>query len=96
MDTWIVKTRRMVRVVQAEDQWAAWDCLRDEPPERFGITVEARRADAPEADAYAVRTAHLMGRRWGRPDVARAFILAGGAVGLPDTSAEDLPIEEAV
>lgn len=89
MTTWVVTTREGEREVEADDQWGAFDSLRDVLPVELGIVVQAKPKGASDDDSYACRTSHLMGR-WGKNAVARAFIALAVANGLPDTTAEDL------
>ncbi len=88
MGTWRVTTKGRTLAVEAADQWEAFDALRDQPLEAFGLVVEATQRMSPE-DTYAVRTPKLLAR-WGRLDDAREVIALVVAAGGPDTSAADL------
>lgn len=79
--TWMLRSLAIREVVRAEDQWEAWDSLRDRPLEDFGLIVLAEPNE--DADPIPVQTEMLM-RRWGRYDDAVAFhalAVANGLVG---------------
>lgn len=85
--TWQLRSAAIDEIVQARDQFEAWDTLRDRPIEDLGLVVEAEPDE--NADPIPVRTSGLM-FRWGRDDDARAFIELAIANDLPDTTAADL------
>ena len=87
---WLVSTKNIDEVVEAADQWEAFDSLRGREAIEFGLVVEAQPAQETAEAAIAIRTSALFGR-WGDAGTARLFIKAGIQYGLPDTSAEDLP-----
>ena len=89
MSKWMVSTKNIDIVVDAEDQWEAFAALKTREPEEFGMVVEAQRADQTGEEAFSVRTSHLFGK-WGRNDIAVRFIKQAIAMGLPDTGADDL------
>lgn len=84
---WHIRSREINEVVNAADQFAAWDTLSDRPVEDFGLVVAAEREE--DADPVYVRTSALM-FRWGRDADAEAFISVAVANGLPDTTEQDL------
>lgn len=86
MTAWHVRTRLINEVVQADDQFVAWDTLRGRPAEEFGLIVVAEPDES--GDPIPVRTSALM-FSWGRDEDAARFIAAAVDQGLPDTTAED-------
>ncbi len=84
--TWHLRSRAINEVVRAEDQFAAWNTLRDRPAEDFGLVVEAEPDE--NGDPIPVRTSALM-FSWRRDDDAEAFVAAAVAQGLPDTTGAD-------
>lgn len=83
---WHLRSRAINVVVRAEDQFAAWDTLRDRPAEDFGLAVSAE-ADESD-DPISVRTSALM-FSWGRDEEAELFVALAVEQGLPDTTAGD-------
>ena len=89
MTLWLLTSAGGTAPVDADDQWAAFDTLKDEPLENFGLLVSAS-TDLSPGNTYGVRTSLLLAR-WGRIEDARTVIDRVIAAGGPDTSAEDLP-----
>ena len=69
MTTWRVRSRAINETVRAQDQWGAWNTLRNRPLADFGLLTVAIPNDN-EAEAIPVHTATLM-RRWDRLSDAR-------------------------
>ncbi len=86
---WYVTTKDIDEVVEAADQWEAFDSLRSRAASEFGLVVEAQPVNETRDESMAVRTS-LLFNRWGYPEIARRFIEAAVAAGLPDTSESDL------
>ena len=84
--TWQLRSRAINEVVQAKDQFAAWDTLRDRPADDFGLIVEAEPDE--NSDPFLVRTSALM-FSWGRDEEAAAFVSCAVANGLSDTTEVD-------
>jgi hypothetical protein len=76
---WHIRSREINEVVQASDQWEAWDTLRDRSAFDFGLIVVAEPNE--DADPIPVHTATLM-RRWGRDEDAGAFDQVARDAGL--------------
>ncbi len=89
MTLWTVESRNLVKVVEAEDQWEAYDSLRDEDPLELGLLVIAT-PQGDSDDSRAIRTSMLLGQRWGDSETAKLFIQAAMRRGLPDTSEADI------
>lgn len=89
---WVVQSGSMVEVVKAEDQWEAFDTLKERELEQFGMLVVATPEFGGDAEAIAVRTSMLFGKRWGRPDIAHRIIADAIEMGLPDTSEADIDV----
>lgn len=70
MTNWLVKTKDIREVVEAADQFAAWDTLAKRPMRDFGLVVTAERNG--DGDPIGIQTAMLM-RRWRRHTAARLF-----------------------
>jgi len=60
---WVVEFAGGSLIVQAPDQWGAWDALRDRRLEDFGLICSAEPNE--NGDPFLVQTETLM-RRWGR------------------------------
>ena len=91
---WYVTTAKIDEIVEAEDQWEAYDFLRDRPVTEFALVVEAQPVNETADEGVCIRTTALL-VRWGRIDDAKTVIAAAIASGLPDTSVEDdLPPQE--
>lgn len=86
MARWVLRSRNIFEVVEAHDQFAAWNTLRIRPADDFGILVTAEPDE--DGDPIPVRTSQLM-MSWGREDDGLAFVAAAIAAGLPDTTSAD-------
>ena len=69
---WQLRSRAINEVVVADDQWGAWDALRDRSIYDFGLVVSAEPNESGDNEAIPVHTATLM-RRWGRDEDAEQF-----------------------
>lgn len=87
---WMLESREIDEVVEARDQWEAYDTLKDRPLGDFGLIVTAQPANETNEHAVGVRTAFLFGTRWGDPIAAKAFVERGIELGLPDTTEQDI------
>lgn len=77
---WHLRSAAIDELVRADDQWEAWDTLRERPIEDFSLVVVAE----PNEDADAsipVQTAMLM-RRWERDQDADLCDEAARRAGL--------------
>jgi hypothetical protein len=83
---WHLTSAEISTFVYAEDQFAAYDTIRDLPAEDFGMIVQAEPDENMEP--FPVRTSLLM-FRWGREADALRFIARGMELGMPDTTRED-------
>jgi hypothetical protein len=79
MTLWRIRSREIDEVVQADDQWEAWDSLRDRSAFDFGLIATAEPNES--ADPIPVHTATLM-RRWDREKDAEAFDEVARQAGL--------------
>ena len=86
---WYLSTAKIDEIVEANDQWEAYDTLRARPVIDFALLVEAQPVNETAEAGVCIRTSALFAR-WGRLDDARTAIANAVAVGMPDTSAEDL------
>jgi hypothetical protein len=86
---WFVSTKDIDEIVEASDQWEAFNSLKGRSPDEFGLVVEVQPVRETSEAAIAVRTSKLFGL-WGDPVIAKQFIEAAIALGLPDTTKEDL------
>ena len=86
MARWHLTSRRINEVVEAEDQWAAWNTLRNRPADDFGMLVQAEANE--NGDPIPVKTTTLM-TRWGRDEDAAAFGALARSQGLPDRTGLD-------
>ena len=89
MQKWFVTSGKIDEIVEASDQWDAFDSLRDRAVGDFGLVVEAQPVNETVDGSIVTRTSMLLGR-WGRDDEARRFIKAVVAQGGPDTTATDI------
>lgn len=74
------------RIVQAEDQWGAFDALRDLPLSAFGLVVSAEPDES--ANPILARTSMLL-CRWGREADFKAAVASAVEQGLDDTTEAD-------
>ena len=79
MSVWIVTTKSVERRVEAIDQHAAWNTLRQLPFDQFGLVVSANREGG--ADRDVVHTAALF-LAWSRDQDAAYAFEALGHLGL--------------
>lgn len=86
MKRWLVQSGGISEIVNAADQWQAWDCLRDYATDQFGLATTAEPDE--NGDPFMVRTSLLM-YRWGRDDDAREIQESAIENGWPDTTTED-------
>ncbi len=92
MKTWRIQSRAIDEVVQAEDQFEAWNTLRDRSTPDFGLIVSAEPDE--NADPFYVYTSALM-TLWGREEDAVVFREIALAAGLHDTTQSDNRFAEA-
>ncbi|KKN84422.1 hypothetical protein LCGC14_0288840 [marine sediment metagenome] len=90
---WFLTSKNIDEIVEASDQWQAFDSLQNRSVDDFGLIVEAQPVRETRAESFGVRTSLLFGR-WGRTDEARKLIKAGVRCGLPDTTEKDIPRNE--
>lgn len=76
---WMVSTRKIRRAIRAVDQWEAWDTLRAEDRDQFGLVVSAEPDE--NGDPFLVQASTLM-ERWGREHDAAEFHVLSRAEGL--------------
>lgn len=76
---WLVRTKAVSVVVKAQDQWEAWDVLKERPLEDFGLICSAEANE--DGDPIPVQTATLM-LRWGRITDVIACNTAAARAGL--------------
>jgi hypothetical protein len=86
---WFLSSKAIDEIVEAMDQWEAFDTLQDRDPSDFGLIVEAQPVRETADAAIAVRSSMLFAR-WGRADIAKRFIAAAVELGLPDTTDSDV------
>jgi hypothetical protein len=67
---WAISSRRLFAVVEAHDQWEAWDTFRHEDRYQFGLIATAEPDE--DGDPIPVKTSALM-ERWGRIHDAEEF-----------------------
>lgn len=84
---WHLRSRAIDEVVRAEDQFAAWETLRDRPATDFGLVVTAEPGE-DEQQAIPIHTSALM-FAWDRDDEAELFIAVAVENGLGDTTEAD-------
>ena len=87
--TWLVQSGDIRRQVKAADQHAAWNTLRHERPETFGLITTALREGDSEEERIAVHTAALM-FAWDRDGEALLFEKLAANHGLGDNTAQDM------
>lgn len=88
---WHISGGDISEFVHADDQFQAWDTLRDRSAYDFGLIMKAEPNE--NDDPFLVRTSMLM-RRWGRIDDAKKFVSRGMECGMPDTAMEDIAATE--
>jgi len=86
---WQLRSGTINEVVNAPDQWAAWNTLRNRPLSDFGLIVTAEADE--NGDPIPVHTASLL-FSWHRDQDAQALISLAIEHGLPDTTATDIAI----
>ena len=84
---WYVTSKNIDEIVEAINQWEAFDSLSTRSADDFGLVVEAQPVNETEEESFAIRTL-LLFARWNRPEEAQLFIAAAIKQGLPDTSAD--------
>lgn len=84
---WYVTSKNIDEIVEAADQWEAFDSLRSWPVDDFGLIVEAQPVRETVEESIGIRTSKLFAR-WHRVDEAKLFIATAIELGLPDTSAD--------
>jgi hypothetical protein len=84
---WTVGYAAGREIVEAADQHAAWNTLRNRPLEDFGLIVTALREGDDEGERIAVHTTALL-LTWGRDDEARFLLDALAAAGVDDAPAD--------
>lgn len=90
MSRWLLTSKAFSDLVTADDQFEAWDTLRERPITDFGLIVQAERDE--DGDPIAIRTSALM-LRWNRDEAARDFVMAGMVLhGWGDTTELDKAI----
>ena len=90
--TWHLRSREINEVVLAEDQYAAWDTLRERPAVDFGLIVTAEPDET--ADSIPVHTSALM-TWWERHEDAALFRQVAIENDLPNTFESDHQFAEA-
>lgn len=78
---WALSSKDIQITVVAEDQFEAFDELKDYGNHRFGLVVEAQPIGKSEGEAFVIRTSALMAR-WGRNVDSEAFSRAGESAGM--------------
>ena len=86
---WFLSSKDIDEVVEAIDQWEAFDSLQDRDPDDFGLIVQAQPVRETVDTSVGVRSSMLFAR-WGRAGIARRFIDAAVELGLPDTTDLDM------
>jgi hypothetical protein len=76
---WLIKTKDITEVVDAPDQFAAWDTLSERPMNEFGLIVTAEQNE--DGNPIGIHTAALM-RRWDRQSAAQLFDQLARSKGL--------------
>lgn len=84
---WYVTSKNIDEIVEAANQWEAFDSLSSRTADDFGLVVEAQLVNETVEESFGVRTSKLFAR-WNRPEEARLFIAAAISLGLPDTSVD--------
>lgn len=79
MKTWVLTSKGISEIVRAEDQWEAWDTLRERDATDFGLLVSAEANESD--DPIPVQTETLM-RRWDRIADADQFHAKAREMGL--------------
>lgn len=92
---WFLTSKDIDEMVEAVDQWQAFDSLQNRSADDFGLIVEAQPVKETRAESIAIRTSMLFGR-WGRIEEAKQFIGVGVHAGLPDTTDTDILCDERI
>ncbi len=79
MKRWFIKTGALAAVVEADDQWAAWDIWRGHDRYQFGLICTAEPDE--DGDPIPVKTSTLM-QRWGRVHDEAEFHALAQTMGL--------------
>lgn len=97
-DTYALSTANLSAIVEAESPDEAFNELKDQPVEHFGLVVHALRllpGEAPEVTedsdperVFTIRTTALFGR-WGRIGDARLADAKAVEIGLPSVAGVD-------
>lgn len=77
--TWIIRSGSLRGVIQAPDQWAAWDTWQGQDRYQFGLIATAEANE--NGDPIPVKTSALM-ERWGRVHDAAEFHALARSKGL--------------
>ncbi len=85
---WFLTSKDIDEIVEADDQWQAFDSLQNRSSDDFGLIVEAQPVNETQAESIGVRSSMLF-YRWGRAGEAQQFIQAAVLAGLSDTTARD-------
>lgn len=88
MQEWQVRSGRLSKVAVARTAREAFDVLKGEPAEAFGLIATAD-AGRGEDECIPIRTARLFAD-WGDRVTARRFIARAIEEGLGDTTGADL------
>lgn len=79
MSRWMIRSGSLSAVVEAEDQFAAWDTWRGEDRYQFGLVATAEANE--DGEPIPVKTSSLM-ERWGRLHDADEFHAVARSKGL--------------
>ena len=76
---WMIRSGSLSAVIEAPDQWAAWDTWRGQDRYQFGLVATAEADE--NGDPIPVKTSALM-ERWGRQHDADEFHALAHSYGL--------------